>query len=83
VEKRRIFVYLAWRIWQSVLRLAVRGNSISGRVVRRQRVPVFEGHRLPSTASRLGHTIGELSWNNAYFCVFSVAVMAKCFEACG
>jgi hypothetical protein len=30
-----------------------------------------------------GHTIGELSWNNAYFCVFSVAVMAKCFEACG
>jgi hypothetical protein len=46
------FVYLAWRIWQSVLRLAVRGKSISGRVVQRQRVPVFEGHRLPSTASR-------------------------------
>jgi hypothetical protein len=41
--KTRIFVYLAWRLWQSVLRLAVRGNSISGRVVRRQRVPVFEG----------------------------------------
>jgi hypothetical protein len=50
--KTPIFVYLAWRFWQSVLRLAVRGNSISGRVVRRQRVPVFEGHRLPSTASR-------------------------------
>jgi hypothetical protein len=50
--KTRIFVYLAWRLWQSVLRLAVRGNSISGRVVRRQRVPVFEGHRLPSTGSR-------------------------------
>jgi hypothetical protein len=47
-----IFVYLAWRIWQSVLRLLVRGNSISGRVVRRQKVRVFEGHRLPSTASR-------------------------------
>jgi hypothetical protein len=47
-----IFVYLAWRLWQSVLRLAVRGNSISDRVVRRQRVPVFEGHRLPSTGSR-------------------------------
>jgi hypothetical protein len=46
------FVYLAWRIWQSVLRLAVRGKSISGRVVQRQRVPVFEEHRLPSTASR-------------------------------
>jgi hypothetical protein len=46
------FVYLAWRLWQSVLRLAARENSISDRVVRRQRVPVFEGHRLPSTASR-------------------------------
>jgi hypothetical protein len=41
--KTTIFVYLAWRLWKSVLRLAVRGNSISGRVVRRQRVPVFEG----------------------------------------
>jgi hypothetical protein len=50
--KTPIFVHLAWRLWQSVLRLAVRENSISGRVVRRQRVPVFEGHRLPSTASR-------------------------------
>jgi hypothetical protein len=50
----RIFVYLAWRLWQSVLRLAVRGNSISGRVVRRQRVPVFEMNRLPSTASQRG-----------------------------
>jgi hypothetical protein len=45
-------VYLAWRLWRSVLRLAVRGNSISGRVVRRQRVPVFEMNRLPSTASQ-------------------------------
>jgi hypothetical protein len=34
-------VYLAWQLWKSVLRLAVRGNSISGRVVRRQRVSVF------------------------------------------
>jgi hypothetical protein len=50
--KTPIFVYLAWRFWQSLLRLAVGGNSISGRVVRRQRVPVFEGHRLPSTGSR-------------------------------
>jgi hypothetical protein len=50
--KNVVFVYLAWRLWKRVLRLAVRGNSISGRVVRRQRVPVFEGHRLPSTGSR-------------------------------
>jgi hypothetical protein len=43
--KTPIFVYLAWRLRQSVLRLAVRGNSISDRVVRRHRVPVFEGYR--------------------------------------
>jgi hypothetical protein len=46
------FVYLDWRLWKGVLRLAVKENSICGRVVRRQRVPVFEGHRLPSTGSR-------------------------------
>jgi hypothetical protein len=51
-EKTPIFVFLAFRLWQSVLRLAVRGNSISDRVVRRQRVPVFEEHRLPSTGSQ-------------------------------
>jgi hypothetical protein len=47
-----IFVYLAWRLWESFLRLAVRGNSISDRVARRQRVPVFEKLPLPSTSSR-------------------------------
>jgi hypothetical protein len=51
-DKTPILVYLACRLWKSVLRLAVRGNSISGRVVRRYRVPLFEGHRLPSTGSR-------------------------------
>jgi hypothetical protein len=50
--KTPIFVYLAWRLFKNVVRLAVRGNSISGRVVRRQRVPVFEGHRLSATGSR-------------------------------
>jgi hypothetical protein len=35
VEKRCFFVYLAWQFWIGILRLAVRGNSISGRVVRR------------------------------------------------
>jgi hypothetical protein len=47
-----ILVYLAWRLRQSVSRLLVRGNSVSDGVVRRQMVPVFEGHRLPLTASR-------------------------------
>jgi hypothetical protein len=51
-ENTPIAVYLAWRLWKSVSRLAVRGNSISGRVVRRQMVPVFEEYRLPSIGSR-------------------------------
>jgi hypothetical protein len=46
-----MFLYLAWGLWLRDLRLAVWDNSIYDRVVRRQRVPVFEGHRLSSTAS--------------------------------
>jgi hypothetical protein len=45
-------VHSKWRLWQSVLWLAVRGISNYGRVVRRQKVPVFEENRLPSTGSR-------------------------------
>jgi hypothetical protein len=50
--KTRFFVSLTCRLRKSVLRLAVRGNSISGRVVRRQKVPVFDKDRLSSTGSR-------------------------------
>jgi hypothetical protein len=50
--KTPIFVYLAGWLRKSVLRLAVTGNSIFGRVVRRQKVPLFEGHRLPSMGNR-------------------------------
>jgi hypothetical protein len=46
------FCVLCVAVMAKCLRLVVGGNSISGRVVRRQRMPVFEGHRLPSTASR-------------------------------
>jgi hypothetical protein len=52
VKKTLDFVYLAWRLWRSVSWLAVEGSIIYGQVVRRQRVPVFEGHRLPSTENR-------------------------------
>jgi hypothetical protein len=39
-------------VWKWDLRLADRGNSISGRVIRFYRVSVFEGHRLLLTESR-------------------------------
>jgi hypothetical protein len=81
--KNAVFCVFSVAVMESVLRLAVRGNSISGRVVRRQRVPVFDKHRLPSTGSEW-----DIRWVSGgdklrFFCVFSVAVMEKCFEACG
>jgi hypothetical protein len=39
----------------------VRGNSVSGLVVRRQRVPGFEGHRLSVDRKSMGNTVGEQS----------------------
>jgi hypothetical protein len=66
--------------------IAVTGNTISGRVFRRQRVPVFKKHRLPLIASRwdIRWAIGRRT--KPTFCVFpvfSVAVMEKCCDACG
>jgi hypothetical protein len=40
------FLYLAWRLWKSVVTLAVTGNTFSGQVFRRQRVPVFQSQRM-------------------------------------
>jgi hypothetical protein len=55
VESRRLsvyFLYLAWRLWKSVVTLAVTGNTVSGRVSVCQRLFIFEWHRLPLTGSR-------------------------------
>jgi hypothetical protein len=62
------------------------GEYYSGRVFRRQRVTVFQRHRLPLTGSRW-----DIRWligrgTKPTFCVFpvfSVAVMEKCCDACG
>jgi hypothetical protein len=66
--------------------IAVTGNTISGRVFRRQRVPVFKKHRLPLTASRRDKrwVIGRRT--KPTFCVFPVlcvAAIGKCFDASG
>jgi hypothetical protein len=63
--------------------LAVRGNSISGGVVRRQRVPVFSEVSIGVERKSMGHTVAERWWKNVVFCVFSVAVIEKCCDACG
>jgi hypothetical protein len=65
--------------------LAVMVDTNSDGVLRRQRMPVFEWHRLSLTGCRLD--IGRLSGRGktptfCVFPVFSVAVMEKCCEAC-
>jgi hypothetical protein len=60
--------------------------TISGRVSQHLRLPVFQWHRLPLTASRwdIRWLIGRRT--KPTFCVSSllnVAVMEKCCDACG
>jgi hypothetical protein len=79
-----ILLYLAWRLWKSVVTLAVTGNTIYGRFHFFQRVPEFKRHRMPLTGSRwdIRWLIGRRT--KPTFCVFpvfSVAVMEKCCDA--
>jgi hypothetical protein len=80
-----LLLYLAWRLRKSVVTLAVTGNTTTGRVSRRQRVPEIRRHRLPLKRSRrdIRWLIGRRT--KPTFCVFpviSVAVMEKCCDAC-
>ena len=66
--------------------LAMTVDTNFGEVVRRQRVPVFEEHRLPLTGSRWDIRWVSGGGKTVSFCVFrvfSVAVMEKCCDACG
>jgi hypothetical protein len=67
-------------------RLAVTGNTISGRVFRRNKVTVFQGHRLPLTGIRQDIRLMSYTGKTPTFCVFPgicEAVMEKCCDACG
>jgi hypothetical protein len=83
VKKRRLLCFKRGRYGKVLCGLRSGGNSISGRVVRHQRVPVFDGHRLPSTASRRDIPQVICCGIMCFLCVFFVAVMAKCFVARG
>jgi hypothetical protein len=66
--------------------LAVTKVNISSRFIRRQRMLVFQGHRLPLTGNRwdIRWPIGRRT--KPTFCVypvFSVAVMEKSCDVCG
>jgi hypothetical protein len=82
--------YSALRLKKSVVTLAVTEITKSGEVFLCRRVPVFKRHRLPLTGSQW-----DIRWLIVrrtkptfcvFFCVFpvfSMAVMEKCFDACG
>jgi hypothetical protein len=80
------FDYLAWRLWKSVVTLAVTKKTIWDQVSRRQRVSVLQTHRLSLTGRPwvIRWLIGRET--KAIFCVFpeiSMAVVETCFDACG
>jgi hypothetical protein len=77
------FVYFAWRLWKRVLTLATEGDTVSGQGVESQRVPLFELASIAVDRKSMEHTVIERSWKNVVLCQFSVAVLEKCFEACG
>jgi hypothetical protein len=80
-----VFLYLAWRLWKSVVTFAVTRNTSSGRLFG-VKIRCLSEHRLPLTGSRW-----DIRWlsgrgKTPTFCVFpvfSVAVMEKCCDACG
>jgi hypothetical protein len=71
-----ISCYLAWRLWKSAVTLAVTGNTISGRVVLRQMVPMYELHRLPLTGSRWDIRWVSGGGRTPTFCVIPVFIVA-------
>jgi hypothetical protein len=42
-----------------------------------------QGASIAVDRKSMGHTVGERWWRNVVFSAFSVAVMEKCFDACG
>jgi hypothetical protein len=69
------FQYLAWRLLKSVVTLAVKKNTNSGRYFRRLRVPVCQRHRLPLPevdGTYGGRSVVERSRLSVYFSVISL-----------
>jgi hypothetical protein len=74
VERSRLsvyFLYLAWRLWKSVVTLAVTGNTISGRVFRRQKGDGVSEASIAVDRKSMGHTVADRSSNEAEFLCIS------------
>jgi hypothetical protein len=81
VEKHAFCVF-SFASMERVLRLAVTGSSISVRLLGVIGCRCLRGIdcRRPEVD---GYTVGERSWKNVIFCVFSFAAMEWGFEAYG
>jgi hypothetical protein len=79
-----VFPVFSVAVMEKCWTLAVKGNTNSGRVYRRQRVQEYMGHRQPLTGIRwdIRWMIGRRTKPTfCVFFVFSVAVMEKCCDA--
>jgi hypothetical protein len=81
-----VFVlYLAFRLGESGVTVADKGNTISGCVFRRRCVLVFDWHQLQLTGSRWDIRWVSGGGRKPTFCVsivFSVSVEEECCDAC-
>jgi hypothetical protein len=62
-----LLLYLAWRLWKSVVTLVFTVITVSGRFFQHLRLPVFQWHRSSLTAKSMGHTVADRSSNEADF----------------
>jgi hypothetical protein len=63
------FLYLAWRLWKSVVTLAVTRNTISGRIFGVRGDSVSEASNAVDRKS-MGHTVADRSSNEADISVY-------------
>jgi hypothetical protein len=65
-----ILLYLAWRLWKSVVTLAVKGSTISGRFFSSEGAGVSEASTTVDRKS-IGHKMADRSSTEADFlCIF-------------
>jgi hypothetical protein len=74
------FLYLALRLWKSVVTLAVKGNTISGRVFDVTGESVSWASSAVDRKS-MGHTVGELQWKDPDFLCISLYLALRTWKS--
>jgi hypothetical protein len=63
------FLYLAWRLWKSVMTHAVAGNTISGCMFQRHKGANVNEASTAVDRKSMGHTVAKRSWKDADLCI--------------